>query len=75
MSIHYRSPITGKGVSAKQYIKEWKSFIEPLENKYGLVVISYDSGIRAGRVINRGSPNFYSETVDLPLWFVKQLLE
>lgn len=74
MSKDYRSPITGKGVSGKRYIDEWHTFIDPMAEKYGLVALSYDPDIRFARECNRNLPSFYSETVDLPLWFVKQLL-
>ena len=71
----YRSPITGKDVKGKTYVDEWHSFIDPMEKKYSLVAISYDPDIRFGRECNRGSSIFYADTVTLPLWFVKQLLE
>jgi len=70
-----RSPITGKSVPTEQYIKEWRTFIQPLEKKYDLVVLSYDPDIRAARKLNKTTNLFYAETVNLPLWFVKQLIE
>ena len=74
MSRDYRSPITGKGVSGTQYIDEWHTFIHPMAEKYGLIALSYDPDIRFARQCNRGLPQFYAETVDLPLWFVKVLI-
>lgn len=72
---NYRSPFTGLSVNVEKYFEEWDSLILPLEAKYGLVVTSYDSDIVASREVNKGTPHFYNESVRLPVWFVKQLIE
>ncbi len=76
MKQSYRSPFTCETITRHQYMDEWDSIIIPLEEKFGLITLSFDPDLRVTHKDFKGRPDlFYNGAFKIPIWFAKNLLE